>query len=182
MWIGDEFGPFLLHVDGTGRLLQAPVSHPVLKAPQSPELASGETPTVESSRGFEAPASSPDGRYLYPAGDGNRFRRCIHEFDTRANRYTGRSWQYRTDGADHRIADMHSLDANRAILIEREDDEGPAATFATAEDAAGAGSMSPSPAAWERVRVGAVRGSPGTAARAAAPGERGAPYGGTVWG
>ncbi|MEV0421533.1 esterase-like activity of phytase family protein [Streptosporangium canum] len=135
MWIGDEFGPFLLHFDRTGKLLQAPVAHPALKAPQSPNLANGETPTVQGSRGYEALASSPDGRYLYPAvegglpGDDNRFRRQIHEFDTRANRYTGRTWQYRTDGEDYRIADMQSLDANRAVLIEREDDEGPAATF-----------------------------------------------------
>ncbi|MEU8268176.1 esterase-like activity of phytase family protein [Sphaerisporangium sp. NPDC049002] len=98
-------------------------------------LARGETPTKRRSRGFEAVASSPDGHYLYPAVEGrladdaNPFRRYIHEFDTRKNPYTGRSWQYRADGEDYRIADMQSLDANRAILIEREDDEGPAATL-----------------------------------------------------
>lgn len=135
MWVGDEFGPFLLHFDSAGKLLQAPIAHPSLKAPQNPTPASGEPWTVQNSRGFEALASSPDGRFLYPAvegrlaNDANPLRRHIYEFDTQKNQYTGRSWQYRTDGEDFRIADMQSLDANRAILIEREDDEGPKATF-----------------------------------------------------
>lgn len=135
MWVGDEFGPFLLHFDKTGKLLAPPVAHPALKGPSSPYMKPGETATVRGSRGFEALASSPGGRYLYPAVEGSLaaesdpFRRFIYEFDTQANAYTGRSWQYRTDGEDYRIADMQSLDANRAILIEREDDEGPAATF-----------------------------------------------------
>lgn len=28
IWIGDEFGPYLLHIDGTGKLLEAPISTP----------------------------------------------------------------------------------------------------------------------------------------------------------
>ncbi len=133
IWIGDEFGPFLLHFSRSGRLLEAPVTNPALQAPQNPFLAPGQNPTVQSSRGFEALASSPDGRYLYPAVEGpllqdaNRKRRFVYEFDTARRAYTGRSWQYLTDGDDYRIGDMQALDANRWVLIERDDAEGPAA-------------------------------------------------------
>jgi len=135
LWIGDEFGPFLLHFDGTGKLLEAPIAHPSLKAPQNPFLAAGEQPNVRSSRGYEALAITPDGKFLYPAVEGSLvddtdpLRRYILEFDVKRRRYTGRSLQYRTDGEDYRIGDMQSIDAERMILIEREDLEGPAAIF-----------------------------------------------------
>lgn len=35
-WIGDEFGPYLLHVDRAGRLLQPPVALPNVWSPQNP--------------------------------------------------------------------------------------------------------------------------------------------------
>jgi glycerophosphoryl diester phosphodiesterase len=37
-WIGDEFGPFILHVSRSGRLLEAPIPQPGLRSPQSPDL------------------------------------------------------------------------------------------------------------------------------------------------
>lgn len=36
LWLGDEFGPFLLHVDATGRLLEAPIPFPGVASPQNP--------------------------------------------------------------------------------------------------------------------------------------------------
>ena len=71
-WIGDEFGPFLLHADRAGRLLDAPISDPGVKSPQNPTLnvLGGEKPTVASSRGFEDLAISPDRRRLYAVTEG----------------------------------------------------------------------------------------------------------------
>src|SRR6266545_4546087 len=37
-WFGDEFGPFLLHTDGTGKLVEAPISLPGVQSPQNPFL------------------------------------------------------------------------------------------------------------------------------------------------
>lgn len=97
-WIGEEFGPFILHVDHTGKVLAAPHEFPDGKSPANPSLRPGEVPRVRSSRGFEAMAQSPDGRFLYPIVEGSftddpvARRRYIYEFDSRGDRYTGRTW------------------------------------------------------------------------------------------
>jgi hypothetical protein len=70
--IGDEFGPFLLHVDRAGRLLGPPVGIPEVRSPQNPtlDLAQGDRPNVAQSRGLESLAISPDRRRLYPMLEG----------------------------------------------------------------------------------------------------------------
>ena len=135
MWIGDEFGPFLLHFSADGRLIEAPVAHPTLISPSSPLLAPGQQPTVRGSRGYEALSMSEDGKFLYPVVEGplvqetNLRRRVVLEFDVRKRQYTDKTWQYKVDGDDFRIADMQRLDDDRFVLIEREDLEGPAAFY-----------------------------------------------------
>jgi glycerophosphoryl diester phosphodiesterase len=102
-WIGDEFGPWLLHVNRRGEVLQAPVPFPDGKGPDNATLAPGETPNTSRSRGLEAVAARPDGRRLYPilegslTNDPNKRRRVVYEFDTLRSRYTGRTWAYRVD-------------------------------------------------------------------------------------
>src|ERR671919_2954620 len=104
LWFGEEFGPFLLHTDATGRVLEAPVPLPGVQSPQNPFLGGG-TPNLPASRGFEPLALSRDGKTLYPmlegalVGDPDPCRRIVYEFDLRDSEYTGRSWWYRTDAA-----------------------------------------------------------------------------------
>jgi hypothetical protein len=77
-------------------------------------------------------ARSIDGKTLYPMlegalrGDSDPRRRILHEFDMRADAYTGRTWQYRVDAAfpDAVIGDFTALDQHRFVLIERDDDQG----------------------------------------------------------
>ena len=38
IWIGDEFGPFLLHFDSTGKLIEAPIATPNLATSDEPEV------------------------------------------------------------------------------------------------------------------------------------------------
>ncbi len=134
-WIGEEFGPFLLHVSRTGRLLQAPVPFPDGKSPANPYLKPGETARVGSSRGFEAMGGSQNGRYLYPVVEGaftddsDQRRRWIYEFDTRRAAYTGRRWAYQTDQPADVIGDAFMTGRDRMLLIERDDFEGPKAVI-----------------------------------------------------
>jgi hypothetical protein len=74
-WIGDEFGPFLVHAAADGRLLEAPVAVPGVRSPQNPFLniadrTRAEQPTLATSRGFEGVAISPDGTRLYALLEG----------------------------------------------------------------------------------------------------------------
>ncbi|WP_036725883.1 esterase-like activity of phytase family protein [Patulibacter minatonensis] len=133
LWIGDEFGPYLLHVDRTGKVLEAPVPLPGVKSPQSPDLAAGETPNLPASGGFEATAALPDGRTLLPitekalTTEADQTRHVVHEFDARRSRYTGRTWVYRTERADTFVADAQALDKNRLLVLERDNFGGPQA-------------------------------------------------------
>ncbi|TAE59709.1 MAG: glycerophosphodiester phosphodiesterase [Nostocales cyanobacterium] len=51
-WIGDEFGPYLLHFDASGKLLEAPIETPGVRSPQKPfNTLTGEAPLVIGHRG-----------------------------------------------------------------------------------------------------------------------------------
>ncbi|MFI7604602.1 esterase-like activity of phytase family protein [Micromonospora sp. NPDC049366] len=131
LWIGDEFGPYLIRTDRTGRVLQAPIPLPDgTKSPQSPDLAPGENPTLRASNGFEAMATATDGWTLYPilegaqVNDPDQRRRVVYEFDVRANRYTGRTWSFRVDDPSLLVGDAAVLDGRRLLLIERDNGMG----------------------------------------------------------
>lgn len=129
-WIGEEFGPFLLHVDSRGRVLSAPVEFPLGKSPQNPTLDS-EKPNTKASGGFEAMAQSKDRRYLYPivekglVDDNQKRRRIISEFDTRTGRYTGKTWTYEVDADANLVADAQVTKKGRLLVLERDDFDGP---------------------------------------------------------
>jgi hypothetical protein len=135
LWFGDELGPFLIHTDAAGRLLEAPISLPGVKSPQNPALAAGETPNLPRSRGFEGMAISKDGKMLYPMLEGalttdpDRRRRAIYEFDLRTESYTGRTWQVHFADASYSLGDLTALDEHRLVMIERDPPAGPAAAF-----------------------------------------------------
>ena len=74
-WVGEEFGPFLVHVAADGRVLEPPVEVPGVRSPQNPFLTlsdrtTAERPTLAASRGFEGVAISPDGSRLHALLEG----------------------------------------------------------------------------------------------------------------
>jgi hypothetical protein len=71
-WFGEEFGPFLVHTDARGRLIEAPIPVPGARSPQNPflDVAHGERPTINSSKGLEGLGIAPDRRMLYPLLEG----------------------------------------------------------------------------------------------------------------
>ena len=135
LWFGDEFGPFLLHTDATGRVLEAPIPLPDVKSPENPTLGAEEEPNLATSKGFEGMAMSESGDMLYPMLEGaleddqEESRRFIHEFDLADGRYTGEAWQYRTEESEHTIGDFTALNDNRLLVIERDNEQGEEAGF-----------------------------------------------------
>ncbi len=131
LWFGEEFGPFLLHTDRTGKLLEAPIPTPGVQSPDNPFLGAG-TSNLGRSNGFEGMAISPDGRRLYPvlegpvAGDDPTVRR-VGEFDIERGRYTARRWDYKVADASFLVSDFTALSNERFVALERDNFEGTAA-------------------------------------------------------
>lgn len=134
LWFGDEFGPFLIHTDATGKVLETPYPLPGVKSPQNPFLGSG-TFNLPRSKGFEGMAVSPSGKTLYPmlegalTTDSNQQRLIINEFDLTRRRYTGRQWFYRLDDPLFAIGDLTAVSKHRFLVIERDNNQGVAAAF-----------------------------------------------------
>ena len=135
LWFGDEFGPFLLHTDATGLVLEAPIPLPDVKSPENQTLGADEEPNLATSKGFEGMAISEDGDTLYPMLEGaleddeEENRRFIYEFDLGSKSYTGRAWQYRTEAPDNAIGDFTALKEGRFLIIERDNEQGEEARF-----------------------------------------------------
>lgn len=134
LWLGDEFGPWILHFDSQGRLLEAPIPLPgTLMSPFNPHLPAGTTPTVNGSRGIEAMAISPNKRWLTiilegaVPGDEPSSRR-VYQYNTRHGTFT-RLDDYRVEVAGHFVSDAQALDNNRLVVIERDGGRGVTATF-----------------------------------------------------
>ena len=135
LWFADEFGPFLLHTDATGRVLEAPIPLPDVKSSENPTLETGEEPNLATSKGFEGMAISEDEGTLYPMLEGaleddqETSRRYIYEFDLGSKSYTGERWQYRTEAPDNSIGDFTALGGGRFLVIERDNEQGEEAGF-----------------------------------------------------
>lgn len=124
-WIGEEFGPYILHVDSNGTLLDAPYPYPGVKSPSNPTLGSDEEPNLRNSKGFEAMAF--DGRYLYPIFEGylndaaDKKTRVISQFDTTTGAYTDATWNYTAEQDDALIGDAFLTKDGRLLVLERDD-------------------------------------------------------------
>jgi hypothetical protein len=132
-WIGDEFGPYLLHFDRAGRLMSAPVALPGVTAPET-AARTGATANLGGSKGFEGLAESPDGRYLYALLEGSVTGDTVgdlrlNEFDTRTGAYTGKRHTYRLGAANLAIGDAIAIDRNRFLIIERDGGQGATAVI-----------------------------------------------------
>jgi hypothetical protein len=133
-WFGDEFGPFLLHTDRSGRLLEKPFPLPGVKSPQNPTLGA-DPPNLPASRGFEGMAITPDGKTLYPMLEGalttdpDQRRLIINQFDLKKRTYTGRRWFYRLEAVGQAIGDLTALTNTTFLVIERDNLQGAAAQF-----------------------------------------------------
>jgi hypothetical protein len=131
LWFGDEFGPFLLHTNLTGKVLEAPIPLPGVRSPDNP--LPGPAPNLASSNGFEGMAISPDGRTLYPtlegplADDADKTIRRSFTFDIAKRRYEPCYRVYRVADPSYLVSDLTALDAHRFVSLERDNLQGAAA-------------------------------------------------------
>jgi hypothetical protein len=123
LWFGDEFGPYLVKTDATGKVLARDVSLPGVFAPEN--AYRGSTPAnLGGSRGFEGMAINQAGDRLYTllegtvTGDPAKTLR-INEFNIDSNLYTTQSWVYKLDADGTNIGDMTAINDHEFIVIER---------------------------------------------------------------
>lgn len=157
LWIGDEFGPYLIQATADGKIVNIFETQVDGKIIRSPDHYAKVTPAVPSttldfevkrSKGFEGMASSKDGSKLYallegalydPAlknyenSDGKEYLRIV-EFDVKQKQWTGRSWQYPLEKNGLAIGDFNMIDGEYGLIIERDNGEG-VAEFACKDQA-----------------------------------------------
>ncbi|MFN6996150.1 MAG: esterase-like activity of phytase family protein [Aquincola tertiaricarbonis] len=133
LWFGEEFGPFLVKTDATGKVLKHEVSlpnslgigsNPLVQSPQNPYLGAGGN-NLRGSNGFEGMAINPAGDKLYTLLEGpliedpNQKRLIINEFSVDTESYTGKTFGYRLDAAGTNIGDMTAINDHEFLVIER---------------------------------------------------------------
>jgi glycerophosphoryl diester phosphodiesterase len=104
-WIGEEFGPFLVHVNPNGTVVTAPVELGEWRSPDHPHLPAADAGQVSiarvaRSRGFESLAAGPGFTRLYPTLESAPLNdeRRMYAFDPARKAFTGESWTINLDG------------------------------------------------------------------------------------
>ncbi len=149
LWIGEEFGPYLIKADLKGKVLavfETQVDGKTVRSPDHPAVTTPGAPggavdfQVRRSKGFEGMAASKDGSKLYALLEGpvwnaeaKDYERIdgkealrVLEFDVASEKWTGRHWKYPLEANGHAIGDFNMIDATTALVIERDNGEGTA--------------------------------------------------------
>ncbi len=140
IWIGEEFGPYLIRATLDGKVLAVyptMMGDVVLKGPDTPSISAvsvmGKDWTVPRSGGYEGMALQPGTGLLWPmfekpllGEDGKpegTFLRSM-AFDPATATWTGASFKFQLAEGATAIGDFNFIDATRALVIERDNGEG----------------------------------------------------------
>jgi hypothetical protein len=149
-WVGDEFGPTLVHVGPHGIILEKPVpipvvpplrffsrGSPVLRTPDHADLRflraeqmRLDLSNLPRSGGIEGLARNSSGSLLYASvekaltDDPVRTRRVILEFDPAKHGFTGNFWLYKADREDISLASLEAFGDQVFLVLERDGGEG----------------------------------------------------------
>jgi hypothetical protein len=150
IWIGDEFGPYLLKTDMNGKVeafFETTVEGKPVMSPDhfrvvapNPGQPAAATINLGRSRGYEGFGASKDGKFLYPLFEGplwdadkKDFEKLegatvlrIVEFSVAEEKWTGRHWKYLLEAGAAAIGDFNMIDATTGLVIERDNGEGTA--------------------------------------------------------
>jgi hypothetical protein len=168
VWIGDEFGPFIIRATEDGRVVdvyQTMLDGEPLTGPDTPgtivPAAPGKDFRVQRSGGYEGMALQPGTGQLWAmlekpilGEDGQQegdFLR-IMTFDTRKGEWTGESRKFRLSEGAKAIGDFNFIDDTRALVIERDNGEGDP-SLACADGAADKSACYPQPARVKKVTL-----------------------------
>lgn len=150
VFIGDEFGPYIIRAALDGRVLsvhQTMLDGQALKGPDTPGVvvpaAAGKDFRVQRSGGYEGMALQPGTNLLWGmlekpllGEDGKpegTFLRVV-TFDTGKGDWTGQSYKFQLAEGATAIGDFNFIDDTRALVIERDNGEGDASLACTGED------------------------------------------------
>jgi hypothetical protein len=168
IWIGEEFGPYIIRATADGRVLsvhQTMLDGKPLTGPDTPgtvvPAAAGKDFRAQRSGGYEGMALQPGTNLLWamlekpilgddgqPEGD---FLRVII-FDTKKGEWTGESRKFRLSEGAKAIGDFNFIDDTRALVIERDNGEGDP-SLACAEGATDKSACYPIPAKVKKITM-----------------------------
>lgn len=140
LWIGDEFGPYLLNASLDGVILgvyPTKMGETVLKGPDTPGISAtsaiGKDWVVQRSGGYEGMALQPGTNLLWAMlekpllqEDGQpegTFLRVM-AFDPARKEWTGAGFKFALSEGATAIGDFNFIDETRALVIERDNGEG----------------------------------------------------------
>jgi hypothetical protein len=132
IWVGDEFGPFLVHFDAAGSMLEAPFDLTGLNSESRPGFETS-TATVRRSRGFEGMGISVDGNTLFPMLEGPMLTEegllNIYSFDIENRKFTNTSantpsYVYSPDPMATAVGAFKLTEKNSGIILERDSSHG----------------------------------------------------------
>ena len=140
LWIGEEFGPYILRVSLDGKVLavyptmQGDVQ---LKGPDTPGISAvsvmGKDWTVQRSGGYEGMALQPGTNLLWAMAekpllgeDGKPSGTAlpVRAFDPAKGEWTGAEFKFALAEGATAIGDFNFIDETRALVIERDNGEG----------------------------------------------------------
>lgn len=166
IWIGDEFGPWILRATADGRVISVHstlLEGALLTGPDTPGTVVPAVPgtdfRVQRSGGYEGMGLQPGTGLLWAMlekpllveggeTEGDFLR--VMTFDTATADWTGDSYRFRLSEGAAAIGDFNFIDDSRALVIERDNGEGDAA-LACAADAADPSDCFPNPARVKNV-------------------------------
>jgi glycerophosphoryl diester phosphodiesterase len=133
-WIGDEFGPWLMHFSVDGELLAPPIELPdnVRSVDHPLAITRADIPRLAHSRGLEAMDLAGDNQTLVSilegtvGGDPAKTLRVLR-YDTAAGKWLTPALIYELDADTSSLTDMSRIEGNRFVVIERDDNQGDAA-------------------------------------------------------
>jgi hypothetical protein len=164
VWIGDEFGPYLIRATGAGRILDVyptMMGDVVLKSADHPTISAvsvaGKDWTVPRSGGYEGMALQPGTDLLWAmlekpvlaeGGEPEGAFLRVMAFDPKAASWTGQSFKFALAEGATAIGDFNFVDETRALVIERDNGEGDPSLKCAGDPAA---DCFPAPAMLKRI-------------------------------